>query len=64
MKTSLMWNINDFPAYEMISGWSTHEKLACSYYMENNKAFMLINSVKISFFDYHWQFLPINGVKE
>jgi hypothetical protein len=45
-----MWNINDFPAYGMISGWSIHGKLACSYYMENNKAFTLTNGGKASFF--------------
>jgi hypothetical protein len=28
MREALMWTINDFPAYEMLSGWSTHEKLA------------------------------------
>jgi hypothetical protein len=27
-----------------------HEKLACSCYMENNKAFILENGGKISFF--------------
>jgi hypothetical protein len=29
MKANLMWTINDFPAYEMLSGWGTHGKLAC-----------------------------------
>ena len=24
MKAALMWTINDFPAYGMLSGWSTH----------------------------------------
>ena len=28
-----MWTINDFPAYGMVSGWSTHGKLACPYCM-------------------------------
>ena len=45
-----MWTINDFPAYGMLSGWSTLGKLACSYCMENNKAFMLTNEGKNSFF--------------
>ena len=34
MKACLMWTINDFPAYGMLSGWSTHGRLACSYCME------------------------------
>jgi len=32
------------------SGWSTHEKLACPYCMENNKASTLTNGGKASFF--------------
>jgi uncharacterized Zn-finger protein len=50
MRAALIWTINDFPAYEMISGWSTHGKLACPYCMENNKAFILTNGGKASFF--------------
>jgi len=50
MRAALMWTINDFPAYEMVSGWSTHGKLACPYGMENNKTFMLTNEGKSSFF--------------
>ena len=50
MKTGLMWTINDFPTYQMVYGWSTHEKLACPYYMENSKVFTLTNDGKISFF--------------
>jgi hypothetical protein len=55
-----MWTINDFPAYEMVSSWSTHGKLACSYCMENNKAFTLTNKGKTSFFYCHHRFLPSN----
>jgi len=60
MRAALMWTINDFPAYEMVSGWSTHGKLACPYCMENNKAFTLINRGKASFFDCHCHLLPPN----
>jgi len=55
-----MWTINDFPSYGMVSGWSMHEKLACPYCMENNKAFTLINNGKTSFFYCHRRFLPID----
>jgi hypothetical protein len=48
-----MWTINDFLAYGMVSGWSTHGKIACSYCMENNKAFTLTNRGKASFFYCH-----------
>ena len=50
MRAALMWTINVFPAYGMLSGWSTHEKLACSYCMENNKAFTITNGGKTFFF--------------
>jgi len=33
MRATLMWTINDFPAYKMLFGWSTHDRLACSYCM-------------------------------
>jgi hypothetical protein len=45
-----MWTINDFSAYGMVSDWSTHEKLACPYCIENNKAFTLTNGDKAFFF--------------
>jgi hypothetical protein len=56
MKAALMLIINDFPAYGIISGWSMNRKLACPYYIENNKAFTLINDSKMSFF-----FIVTNG---
>jgi predicted RNase H-related nuclease YkuK (DUF458 family) len=34
----------------MVSGWSMHEKLTCSYFMENIKAFILTNGDKTPFF--------------
>ena len=60
MRAALMWTINDFPAYGMLSGWSTHGKLACPYCMENNKVFTLANRGKASFFYCHRCFLPLN----
>ena len=44
----------------MVYGWSTHGKLAYPYCMENNKAFMLTNGGKASFFYCHHRFLPTN----
>lgn len=43
LRAALMWTISDFPAYGMLSGWSTHENLSCPYCMEHNKAFRLKN---------------------
>jgi len=39
-----------FPAYGVVFGWSTHEKLAYLYCMENTEAFTLTNNSKMSFF--------------
>jgi len=60
IRAALMWTINDFPAYGMLSGWSTHGKLACPYCMENNKAFTLTIRGKASFFYCHHRFLLYN----
>jgi len=53
MKAALMWTINDFPAYDMLSGWMTSVRLAFPICMERTKAFYLSHSHKISCFDYH-----------
>jgi hypothetical protein len=30
LKTTLMWTINDFLAYDILSSWSTHDNLSLS----------------------------------
>jgi glutaredoxin len=60
MRAALMWTINEFLAYEMVSGWSTYEKPTCPYCMKINKALTLTNGDKASFFYYHQRFLPTN----
>ncbi|XP_070012997.1 uncharacterized protein [Nicotiana sylvestris] len=60
LRANLMWTINDFPAYGMLSGWMTAGKLACPYCMENSKAFTLKHGRKQSWFDCHRQFLPVD----
>ena len=60
MKATLMWTINDFSTYEMVSGWNMQRKIACLYYMKNNMAFILTNSAKVSFFNCHQLFFPTN----
>ncbi|XP_055962306.1 uncharacterized protein LOC130015687 [Mercurialis annua] len=58
LKAALMWTINDFPAYSMLSGWSTSGKRACPHYMEETDAITLPKSGKQSWFDFHRKFLP------
>jgi hypothetical protein len=60
MRVYLMWTINDFPAYGMLSGWMTQGKLACPYCMEDTKAFTLECGGKNSWFDCHRRFLLTN----
>jgi hypothetical protein len=60
MKGALMWTINDFPAYGMLSGWGTHGKLGCPICMMDTKAFTLHNGGKATWFDCHRRFLPSN----
>jgi len=58
MRACLMWTINDFPVYGMLSGWGTHGILACPFCMEHNKSFMLNYGRKSCWFDSHRRFLP------
>ena len=44
MRAALLWTVNDFPAYGMLSAWSTHGKLSCPICMEDTKAFTLKRS--------------------
>ncbi|XP_058000739.1 uncharacterized protein LOC131178813 [Hevea brasiliensis] len=60
MYAALMWTISDFPAYSMLSGWSTAGRLACPYCVDYSDAFSLSHGGKISWFDNHRKFLPQN----
>ncbi|XP_039123357.1 uncharacterized protein LOC120259972 [Dioscorea cayenensis subsp. rotundata] len=46
MRAALMWTISDFPAFAMLSGWSTAGKKACPYCMDKSKSFSLVNGGK------------------
>ncbi|KAG8363361.1 hypothetical protein BUALT_Bualt19G0014400 [Buddleja alternifolia] len=60
MRAAFMWTVSDFSAYGMLSGWSTHGKLACPYCMSRIKSFRLKHGRKPCFFDCHRQFLPLD----
>ncbi|XP_039145548.1 uncharacterized protein LOC120282765 [Dioscorea cayenensis subsp. rotundata] len=60
MKAALLCTINDFPAYGMLSGWSTAGVLGCPICMESSNAFHLQHGRKASYFDCHRKFLPQN----
>ncbi|XP_048622406.1 uncharacterized protein LOC125591721 [Brassica napus] len=60
MQAVLMWTINDFPAYGMLSGWTAHGRLSCPYCQDNTDAFQLKHGQKSCWFDCHRRFLPPN----
>ncbi|XP_074277752.1 uncharacterized protein LOC141601375 [Silene latifolia] len=63
LRAALLWTINDFPAYGMLSGWTTAGEHACPYCMENEtKSFWLKHGKKWSWFDCHRQFLSPDHV--
>ena len=41
MHAAVLWTINDFPAYGMISGWSTHGYKACPICNEDTTSFRI-----------------------
>jgi len=53
MRACLMWKINDFPAYGMLSRWGTKGKLSCPHCMEDMNAFKLPHGGKSSWFGCH-----------
>ncbi|CAK8543131.1 unnamed protein product [Lathyrus sativus] len=62
LRDALMWTINDFPAYGMLSGWGTHGKMRCPHCMEFTTAFTLEFGGKSLWFDCHRRFLPLDHV--
>ena len=52
-KAALLWTINDFPAYEILSGWSTIGILGFPICLERSKSFKLRHNKKPSYFDCH-----------
>ncbi|XP_074327411.1 uncharacterized protein LOC141665331 [Apium graveolens] len=57
MRAALLWIISDFPGLGMVSGWSTHGKMACHVCMGEVKAKQLPHSRKSSFYGLHMGFL-------
>lgn len=60
MWVALIWTIGDFLAYDMLSRWSTYEKLAYLYCMGHTKSFQLKYSRKAMWFDSHRQYLLLS----
>jgi hypothetical protein len=54
----LFWKINDFPAYAMLSGWSTKGKLAFPYYHKHTDYLWLKHGKKHCYMSHHRFFPP------
>ncbi|XP_028076149.1 uncharacterized protein LOC114278323 [Camellia sinensis] len=61
LRATLLWTINDFPAYGNLSGWSTKGKLACPSCNEDASHQYLHHWKKICYTG-HRHFLPHNHV--
>ena len=57
LRVAFLWTISDFPGLGMVSGWSTHKKMACHVCMGDVKAKQLPHSRKSSFYGLHKGFL-------
>ncbi|XP_058751372.1 uncharacterized protein LOC131624455 [Vicia villosa] len=58
MCAALLWTISDYPAYAMLSGWSTKGKLVCACCKSNTNLLYLRHNHKMCYMD-HRTFLPI-----
>jgi len=59
LRAALMWTISDFPAYAMLSGWSTKGKLACPSCHFGTNSMYLKHSRKMCYMD-HRVHLPMD----
>ncbi|XP_070029792.1 uncharacterized protein [Nicotiana sylvestris] len=59
LRATLLWTINDFPAYGMLSGWSTKGKLACPVCHVHTCSIYLKHGRKHCYMG-HRRFLEIN----
>lgn len=59
LHASLLWTINDFPAYANLSGWSTKGKLACPCCNKDTYSLRLANGNKQCYMG-HRRYLPTN----
>ncbi|KAI0493926.1 hypothetical protein KFK09_024053 [Dendrobium nobile] len=49
MRAALLWTINDFPAYGILSGWSTKGRFACPCCAHNTESLWLYKSKKFAY---------------
>ena len=59
MRAAVLWTIHDFPAYAIISGWSTMGNLVCPCCHSETTHCRLRNGYKICYMGHH-HFLALN----
>jgi hypothetical protein len=55
-----LWSIHDYLVCDKFAGWCVHGRLNCLICMDDSDAFRLQHGKKVSFFDCHQRFLPLN----
>ncbi|XP_074324318.1 uncharacterized protein LOC141661233 [Apium graveolens] len=60
MKATLLWTISDFPAYGMLSGWSTYGRMSCPICLGDVRGFQLKHGGKVSYYGTSRVFLEPN----
>jgi hypothetical protein len=55
-----LWSIHDYLAYDKFVGWCVHGQLNCPICMDDSIASRLEHDRKVTFFDCHQSFLPLN----
>jgi hypothetical protein len=60
LRVVYLWSIHDYLSYGKFVGWCAHDRLNCPICMDDSDAFRLEHDRKVTFFDCHRRFLPMN----
>jgi hypothetical protein len=60
LRVAYLWSIHDYFPYGKVGSWCVHGRLNCPICLDDTDAFRLQHNKKVSFFDCHQRFLPLN----
>jgi hypothetical protein len=60
LRDAYLWSIHHYLAYEKFVGWCVYGRLNCPICMKDSNAFRLEHGKKVTFFNCHQKFLPLN----
>jgi hypothetical protein len=60
LRAAYLWSIHDYLSYGKFASWCVHSRLNCPICMDDTDTFRLEHDRKVSFFDCHPRFLPLN----